>query len=165
MKQNSPIRCQEKPMRRLRFTVLLCAATFCATAPAQNPAENSGKDATAIKQVLADQQSAWNRGDIDIFMHGYKNSPDTTFIGKTVEHGYTLILARYQKSFATRDAMGTLDFSDLAVKMLGRNHAVVTGKFHLARTPAGGGDASGVFSLIFERGSQGWKIILDHTTS
>jgi ketosteroid isomerase-like protein len=61
--------------------------------------------------------------------------------------------------------MGTLDFSDLTVKMLGRNYAVVTGKFHLARTAAGGGDASGVFSLIFEREPEGWRIILDHTTS
>jgi hypothetical protein len=27
---------------------------------------------SAIKQVLADQVSAWNHGDIDGFMHGYK---------------------------------------------------------------------------------------------
>jgi uncharacterized protein (TIGR02246 family) len=152
----------EKPMRYVRFTAILCSLTLlCAAAFAQN------NDAAAIKQVLNDQQSAWNRGDIDTFMHGYNNSPQTTFIGKTIEHGYDLILARYKKKFATRAAMGTLTFSGLTVKMLGRNFAVVTGKFHLARTAAGGGDASGVFSLIFEREpqSQGWRIILDHTTS
>jgi len=120
---------------------------------------------TAIRQVLADQQSAWNRGDIVAFMHGYDDSPATTFIGKTVQHGYQMILARYQRSYGSREAMGQLAFSDLDVRMLGTNDAVVTGRFHLARTQAGGGEAAGVFSLVFERKPAGWKIILDHTSS
>jgi ketosteroid isomerase-like protein len=66
--------------------------------------------------------------------------------------------------------MGKLDFSELAVRMLGKDYAVVTGKYHLARTEGGGGEASGVFSLIFEREGKGerepdaWRIILDHTS-
>lgn len=119
----------------------------------------------AIRQVLADQQSAWNKSDIVTFMHGYDDSPRTTFIGKSVEHGYNMILARYQKNYSSRDAMGVLAFSDLDVRMLGEGHAVVTGHFHLTRSQAGGGDASGVFSLVFEKKSSGWKIILDHTSS
>lgn len=153
-------------MCRLRLTTILCCMTLIAAgAMAQNSAGDVGKGEAAIKQVLIDQTAAWNQGDIDTFMHGYKNSPEITFIGRTIAHGYQPILDRYKKSFATREAMGTLDFSDLTVKMLGRNYAVVTGKFHLARTAAGGGDASGVFSLIFEREPEGWRIILDHTTS
>jgi ketosteroid isomerase-like protein len=125
---------------------------------AQDPATN-------ILQVLADQQNAWNRGDIPAFMHGYDDSPTTTFIGKSVEHGYAMILARYQRAYATKDAMGVLKFSDLDVRMLGTDHAVVTGHFHLERTQAGGGEASGIFSLIFEKEPDGWKIILDHTST
>jgi uncharacterized protein (TIGR02246 family) len=152
-------------MRILRSTTLLCClALLTAATFAQNSAKTSS-DISAIKQVLNDQQSAWNRGDIDSFMHGYSNSPETTFIGKTIAHGYAPILARYKKNFATRAAMGTLNFSDLTVKMLGQNYAVVIGKFHLTRTAAGGGDTSGVFSLIFRREPQGWRIILDHTTT
>lgn len=146
-------------------TLLCCFAVACTPVFAQNPVGDLGKDPSAIKQVLSDQQDSWNRGDIDTFMHGYKNSPDTTFIGKTIAHGYQPILDRYKKGFATRDAMGTLDFSNLTVKMLGKNYAVVTGNFHLTRTAAGGGDAGGVFSLIFERNHDGWHIILDHTSS
>ena len=119
----------------------------------------------AIRQVLADQASAWNRGDIVTFMQGYADSPQTTFIGKSIEHGYAMILARYQRNFSSREAMGQLDFSGLEVRMLGEEHAVVTGHFHLTRTQAGGGDAAGVFSLVFEKEPAGWKIILDHTTS
>ena len=118
-----------------------------------------------ILQVLTDQQSAWNQGDIVSFMHGYDDSPQTTFMGKSIEHGYQMILARYQRSYASRDAMGQLAFSGLDVRMLGDDHAVVTGHYHLTRSQAGGGDASGLFSLVFEKKSAGWKIVLDHTSS
>ncbi|HVT98818.1 MAG TPA: nuclear transport factor 2 family protein [Acidobacteriaceae bacterium] len=119
---------------------------------------------SAIRRVLADQQSAWNRGDIVAFMQGYSDSPQTTFIGKTIQHGYQMILARYRRKYGSRAAMGELMFSDLDVRMLGDEHAVVTGHFHLTRAAAGGGDAAGMFSLIFEKEKDGWKIILDHTS-
>lgn len=119
----------------------------------------------AIRRVLGDQVSAWNRGDVVTFMHGYDDSPQTTFMGKSIEHGYQMILARYQRKYPSNEAMGHLDFSDLDVRMLGPEHAVVTGHFHLTRSQAGGGDASGIFSLVFEKKPSGWKIILDHTSS
>ena len=119
---------------------------------------------SAIKQVLADQVSAWNQGDIDGFMHGYKESPETTFVGKTVQHGWQKVLERYKRNYPTKEAMGTLDFSDLEVRMLDAEHAVATGKYHLARSAAGGGEASGVFSLVWEKSAEGWRIILDHTS-
>ena len=96
-------------------------------------------------------------------MHGYKDSPDTTFIGKSVEHGYRAILERYKAAYTSQAIMGKLDFSDLDVRMLGSRYAVATGKFHLARSAAGGGDTSGLFSLVFEKTPEGWRIIVDHT--
>lgn len=143
-------------------SAFLAALLFATAAHAQSapiPAD------AAIRHVLSTQVEAWNRGDIPTFMHGYADSPRTTFIGKAIEHGYAMILARYQSSYSTPAAMGHLDFSGLDVRMLGPEHAVVTGHFHLTRTAAGGGDASGVFSLVFEKEPAGWKIILDHTTS
>ncbi len=119
---------------------------------------------SAIRQVLTDQVTAWNRGDIPGFMTGYENSPETTFIGKTVQHGWQQVLDNYRQRYPTNAAMGTLDFSELRVKMLGTGYAVVTGRFHLARTAAGGGEASGVFSLVFRKTREGWKVILDHTS-
>lgn len=131
----------------------------CAAAMAQ-----AASDKAAIEQVLHDQETAWNRGDIDAFMHGYKDSSDTTFVGKTISRGYQPILERYRKGYATREGMGTLDFSELSVRMLGQDYAVATGRYHLTRTAAGGGDATGLFSLVFERQADGWRIILDHTS-
>ena len=152
-------------MRLLRWTVWVAVVLMgCAAAKAQTTLAEAGTDTAAIKQVLQDQEAAWNRGDVEAFMRGYKDSPDTTFIGKAISHGYQPILERYRKGYATREAMGTLDFSDLTVRMLGSNYAVVTGRYHLARTAAGGGDAQGIFSLVFERETDGWRIILDHTS-
>lgn len=125
-----------------------------------------GQDsASAIRQVLDDQVAAWNKGDIDAFMRGYKDSPETTFIGKTVHHGWQQVSERYKHDYATSESRGHLEFSDLTVRMLGADHAVVTGRYHLTRTAAGGGDATGVFSLVWEKSADGWKIILDHTSS
>jgi ketosteroid isomerase-like protein len=125
-----------------------------------------GADATdqAVRNVLADQVQAWNRGDIDAFMTGYDNSPETTFIGKDVRHGYQDVLRGYHERYPTRENMGTLTFTGLAVKALGSDYASVTGAFHLKRPAAAGGDASGVFSLLFRHTRAGWKIILDHTS-
>jgi uncharacterized protein (TIGR02246 family) len=120
---------------------------------------------TAIRLTMEEQVAAWNRGDIEAFMHAYEDSPETTFIGKSVEHGYQPILERYKKAYAGRDAMGKLDFSELVVRPLGEGYAVVTGRYHLARTSAGGGDARGTFSLVLEKTEAGWKIILDHTSA
>jgi uncharacterized protein (TIGR02246 family) len=141
-----------------------CAALFFAVGALAQVTPAQTKETAAIELVLHDQQEAWNRGDIDAFMRSYLDSPDTTFIGKTISHGYQPILERYKKGYSSRAAMGTLEFSELAVRMLGSNHAVVTGRYHLTRTTEGGGDASGIFSLVFEREADGWKIILDHTS-
>jgi uncharacterized protein (TIGR02246 family) len=149
-----------------RISVRAALAALCIAALASTPAIRAQADSgAAILQVLTDQQTAWNSGDIVTFMHGYNDSPDTTFIGRTIEHGYQMILARYQRGYATRDAMGVLKFSNTTVRMLGADHAVVTGEFHLSRTAAGGGDAQGIFSLVFEKETDGWKIILDHTSA
>lgn len=119
----------------------------------------------AIQKVLEQQQQDWNRGDVVAFMRGYKDSPDTTFIGKTIQHGYDAILARYKKAYADREAMGTLNFSDIQIRMLGEDYAAVTGRYHLVRNATAGGDASGLYSLIWQKTSVGWKIILDHSSS
>jgi uncharacterized protein (TIGR02246 family) len=143
------------------FTVVAAVMAHAMLMRAESPEPPS---AAAIRQVLGDQVAAWNRGDVDTFMHAYKDSPDTTFIGKSVEHGYVPILERYKKAYASKDSMGTLDFAELAVRELGANYAVVIGKFHLARNAAGGGDVSGIFSLVWEKTAAGWKIILDHSS-
>jgi uncharacterized protein (TIGR02246 family) len=119
-----------------------------------------------IRTVMKDSEIAWNRGDLVAFASYYEDSPETTFIGRDVTRGGTkAILDRYRRGYPTPEAMGTLTFSELEVRPLADGLALTTGKFALKRTAAGGGDASGRFTLIFRRTPSGWKIIHDHTSS
>jgi uncharacterized protein (TIGR02246 family) len=118
----------------------------------------------SIRQVLNDQVSAWNRGDVKSFMDGYENSPDTTFVGAKITKGHAAVLERYIERYPTKEKMGTLTFSDIEIRMLGTDYASVIGHFHLDRTKPAGGEASGVFTLLFKKTADGWKIIQDHTS-
>ena len=119
----------------------------------------------AVKKVLDDQVKAWNRGDLDEFVKGYLNSPGITFVGKTVSRGYQGVLDRYRANYGDKQRMGTLRFDEVEVKMLGKDHALILGKFALDRTAAGGGPASGRYSLVARKTKDGWKLIHDHTSN
>jgi ketosteroid isomerase-like protein len=117
----------------------------------------------AISAVLQEQQTAWNRGDVEAFMKGYWNSPDLTFAGTAgITRGWESVLARYRKNYADRAAMGQLGFSALEFHMLGKDAALVLGRWHLKRVS---GDVGGVFTLVFQHFPDGWRIIHDHTSA
>ena len=116
-----------------------------------------------VKSVLA-QEKAWNAGDIAGYVNGYKDSPDTVFIGKDISRGFKQILHDYQHNYPDRSSMGTLTFSELEVHPITDTLAVCIGKYHLERSKKDGGSADGLFSLVMEKTADGWKIVLDHTT-
>ena len=150
-------------MSRALYFVLLTVtlnwgllAVQIALAPWQT-SENS-----ALTAVLSKQQTAWNQGDVVAFMGGYWNSPELTFAGSNgVTRGYAQVLSHYQQSYPNQDAMGHLEFTELEVHSLGERAALVLGNWHLTRKT---GDVGGVFSLVFQRFPEGWKIVHDHTS-
>jgi len=118
-----------------------------------------------IRAMLKNSEAAWNRGDLAVFASDYEDSSETTFIGKEVTRGGTqAILARYRRGYPTPEAMGTLTFSEIEVRPLGKGFALAIGKFLLKRTAAGGGDASGRFTLVLRKTKSAWKIIHDHSS-
>lgn len=126
-------------------------------------AEKRATDQAAVEGVLHAQQAAWNRGDVDAFLTGYWHSPELTFSGSSgVSRGWDGVLARYKKSYPDKAAMGELEFSELEFRFLGPDAALVLGRWHLKRNK---GDIGGVFSLVWERFPEGWKIIHDHTSA
>lgn len=146
-------------MRILRFLALIVFAI-----PSILVAQNASPAAQAIRAVLDRQAVDWNRGDLDAFAAGYKNSPDILFMGPTISRGYAQMLDRYRKGYSTKEKMGTLSFTGIEVQPLDERFATVTGDFHLERTSAGGGNADGYFLLVVEKTTAGWKIIRDATT-
>ena len=138
--------------------LLLLTLTLASSSGSQTSPE------AAIRHLLDQQTTDWNRGDVDSFMKGYEDSPNTTFVGQTVQYGYATIRDRYKKLYTDPAAMGKLTFSHLAIRVLDANYATATGNFHLERTTTGGGNADGIFSLLLKKETPGWKIIMDHTS-
>jgi uncharacterized protein (TIGR02246 family) len=135
---------------------LLGIVLFAGLAAAQAP---------DLERMMKTSEAAWNRGDLESFVLDYDDSPETTFIGKTVTKGSRqAILDRYRRGYSTREKMGTLTYSEMTVRMLSPEIALMTGKFDLKRTAEGGGDSTGRFTLVWKRTAQGWKIIHDHSS-
>lgn len=150
----------------VRIPIFLSAFFFalsgCAPPP---PAQDLAADRAAIERLLNDQVSAWNAGDIPTFMEGYWKSDSLRFAsGNAVQQGWQMTLERYQRSYPDVQTMGTLTFTLQEVEVLSPEWATVFGRFHLARDPAIG-DATGLFTLLFRKFPDGWKIVSDHTSS
>jgi ketosteroid isomerase-like protein len=119
----------------------------------------------AIDQVLRNQAEAWNRHDLDGFMTGYWKSPQLTFFsGGDIASGWQAALDRYRKRYQGEGhEMGKLDFSDLQIDTFAADSAFVRGRWHL--TLSDGKTPHGLFTLIFRKFPDGWKIIHDHTSA
>jgi len=141
--------------------VVCTGVTFQTFASAQSI--HNAKIEAAVRAVLEAQRDAWNRGDIEGYMDGYARSSDTVFVsGDNVMRGWQSVLDRYKKSYNSRDKMGVLTFSDLEITIIGKDAAVVLGRWHLQRA---NDEPHGRFTLILRQTKQGWKIIHDHTSS
>jgi uncharacterized protein (TIGR02246 family) len=155
-----------RPITKSRFLTFLAALVLlgglaASARQASHPADRS-RDRADITAVLSAQQDAWNKGDVDSFLQGYWRSPELTFSGTGgIARGWDGVLARYKEHYPNREAMGQLEFSGLEIRFLGPDAALVLGHWHLARQK---GDIGGVFSLIFDRFPEGWRIIHDHTS-
>ena len=120
-------------------------------------------DEEQVKVVLTAQVESWNRGDIDGFMQGYWNSDSTMFnSGGNLEQGYKEVLARYKKTYGTKEKMGRLEFSELVVRKISPTSVIAMGVWKLHRIKD---QPWGRFTLIVEKKAEGWRITHDHTSS
>ncbi len=128
----------------------------------KTPKKEASKSIAAVRALLGAQREAWNRGDLEGYMNGYARSPETVLVsGDNVMRGWQNVLERYQKSYNSREKMGKLTFSDLEISLLGKDVALVLGRWHLQRA----NDAPhGRFTLVLRQTKQGWRIVHDHTS-
>ena len=154
-------------MRKKPILPILVVLSMIATVSlAGEPRETAPKDnKDVIEHVLRTQQDAWNHHDLDGFMAGYWNSPDLTFFsGGKQTAGWQATLDRYRTTYASPGhEMGTLEFSGLRIEMLGPDAAFVRGQWHL--TMPDGKTPHGLFTLIFRKLPEGWRIVHDHTSA
>jgi uncharacterized protein (TIGR02246 family) len=147
---------------RKTVVILTLLSIFSVTATAKDSKE---KVKAAVQQVLQLQQDAWNRHDLEAFMAGYWNSPELTFFsGAKMTSGWQATIERYHKTYQSEGKeMGKLEFSDLNVQALAPDAAFVRGAWHL--TMSDGKTPHGLFTLIFRKFPEGWKIVHDHTSA
>lgn len=138
--------------RRSSFVVLVvllaaCGGTF------------NVDDEEAIRRVMADQEKAWDAGDIAGFMAGYADG--VCFVSaRGTTCGKEEVTGNYRRSYPDKSAMGDLSFDIGEVLSAGDDHAWVTGEWTLHREAdtLGGG-----FTLLWQRSPEGWRIVRDHT--
>lgn len=123
--------------------------------------ETNSEAETKIREVLTQQQTAWNEGNLEKFMEGYWKSDSLQFIGSSIRYGWQPTLDNYKKNYSTRALMGRLQFDIWQIVQLGPDAYLLTGTYTLFRESD---QPSGPFTLIFKKKNNGWVIVYDHTS-
>ncbi|MBI5463471.1 MAG: hypothetical protein HY966_00790 [Ignavibacteriales bacterium] len=134
----------------------------------------SQSDEMRIRRVLEEQIAGWNAGSVEKYMEGLLEFRQHAICER---RGYANVLARYRKSYDTKEKMGTLSFEELRVRLLSPEAAVATGVWRLRRAndepwvseaiPEGIplGHFVRRFTLLLQKKYKGWRIVYDHTSS
>ena len=146
-------------------TILILLGLFSLSSVVSHAQDSGDPVKSAVLAVIQQQQDAWNRHDLDGFMAGYWKSAELTFFsGAKTTSGWQPTLDHYRESYQSSGReMGKLEFSELNVQALGSDAAFVRGAFKL--TMSDGKTPHGVFTLIFRRFPEGWKIVHDHSAA
>ena len=149
------------------FSLFVTGMFLITSAVAQLPNQSSpsNDNKAAVERVLHAQQDAWNHHDLEGFLAGYWKSPELTFFSGVKEtSGWQATLDRYRSTYnSPGHEMGKLEFSALRTEMLGPEAAFVRGEWHL--TMPDGKTPHGLFTLVFHKFPEGWKIMHDHTSA
>ena len=137
------------------FILLLLVVAFKANA--QQITEKQ-----AILNVLAQQRSDWNNGNVEAYMQGYLKSDSLLFVGKNgPTYGWQNTLENYKKGYPDKNAMGFLTFGIKKVNLLTKDTAFVLGSWHLKREKD---ELKGYFTLLLKKVNGLWKVIVDHSS-
>ena len=130
------------------------------TAPA--PFDEAAERAT-ILDTVATMQAAWNRGDYEGYMQGFKN-PDVIFVsGGKIKNGWQGALDDYIRNYGpTPDSRGTLTFYDMTVEFLSPDAAQLIGHYRLDRPER---PMEGINTRLFRKIDGRWVIALNHVSA
>jgi ketosteroid isomerase-like protein len=147
-------------MKRLFFSTAAILAILIISC-CSRPGFSTQKVKNEIQTVLERQKASWNEGSIEGFMEYYWKSDDLTFqSGNKRLQGWNALLSRYKESYSGEN-MGKLDFTHIEIKVLSSDFAYVLGRWKLAFKDS---LKEGLFTIILQRFSEGWRIIHDHTS-
>jgi ketosteroid isomerase-like protein len=145
------------------FAVFALLAAACSKeAPKAAPESRKTTHHDEVRAVLAAQQAAWNRHDLDAFLAGYRKDEHVVFTTPTESsRGFSELEQRYRKSYNSPEKFGELAFTDIACTTVDGDSVLVQGSWRLVRAKD---SPHGRFVLIVCRFPEGWKIVSDFTT-
>ena len=150
-------------LRTVKGLVMVGLLSTTGGSPA--PASTVDQDRLDVVRSMQDSADAWSRNDLDGYMDGYERSPDTLYVtGSRIVRGYEAIRAMYASRFKPMQPLGHLSLVVIDYRPLSGDFSMALGRYVLAR-PGGVGPATGVFTLVYHRTLNHWKIISDHTSS
>jgi ketosteroid isomerase-like protein len=114
----------------------------------------------AIISAMNNSADEWNKGNLDAFMGMY--DPSATMMMPTGPVGLGAIRDLYTKKYFDGNMpKQNLRYTDMEVRFLGRNYALLTGAFTLYGNNLP--ERSGRYSLVMIHTKHGWKILHDHS--
>ena len=144
--------------RALVASLLVIAASACVhVSVSQSPASSD----VEIRARLDSTAMGWNRGDLATYLAAY--TPDASeMLADGVAHGRDRIEQTMKQGFwRTGRPLQQLHYEHVEVRMLGDDHALVTGQYVL--TGADRPQRTGWFTTVWARTSDGWRMIHDHS--
>lgn len=144
-----------------RGSLALCAVLLLAGCAAGPPPDDAPARAEMLA-ALAASAAAWNRGDLPGHLAIY--DPAVTAMTRSGPRpGVAAIESAFRDSyFRDGQPKQQLQMEQVQVRFVGRGAALMTGRYRLA----GGGlaEQAGWFSLVWQQGPQGWKVVHDHSS-
>jgi ketosteroid isomerase-like protein len=137
----------------------LLALAVASPAAAATPSQ----ERAAILRTIARMEAAWNRGDFAGYMAGFKN-PDVIFVsGGKFQDGWKGTLDHYVRDYGgSPERRGKLHFYDMKVDLLGRDAAMLIGRYRLVR---GTRVTEGVNTRLFRKVHGKWLITVNHVSA
>ena len=148
---------------RLRTTqsilLMFCCFIIVLKAEAQQVKENNPVTQTIIT-AMNNSANEWNKGNLNAFMTMYDSS--ATMMMPAGPVGLTEIRSLYEKKYFNGSLpKQNLRYTDMNVRFLGNDYALLTGAFTLYGNNLP--ERSGRYSLVMIHTAYGWKILHDHS--
>jgi len=144
----------------LTTLLLICLTLFTNKVKAQELKETDPR-AKAITDAMSNSALEWNKGDLKDFVSLYDPSATMMMPGGPV--GLDSIKSLYEKKyFKGGMPKQNLRYTDMKVRLLGDNYALLTGGFTLYGNNLP--ERSGRYSLVMILTKHGWMILHDHSS-
>ena len=146
-------------MRLFYLFALLLATVGCA----REPDFDRAADERAIRQVIADMEAAWNRGDFRGYMQGFRN-PDVVFVSRGRFKGnWQSTLDDYFRNYGgSPERRGRLRFWDIRVEFLAPDAAQLISRYRLDRPE---NPQDGINTRLMRKVDGRWVIALNQVSS